>query len=313
VIDAEPRGDERGVLARTSASTSSPTMGWSRAWCRRAPSSAQSAAPSRACTSRNRRTGDKLVRCPTGAAFAVATDLREDLPTRLRWVGAELSAQNRRVLYVPEGFAQGYQARATKQSSLRNVPRIRAACSPRRALGTIRRSRSNGRAPRNGSSRIATGLGLAAEVVILVKRGRLGRTPRTAAGGFTEMLPPARAALPRKCDRRYLRDAPPPRHTRADTRSGVERRPAALTTARTPASPAIHTSWGTSARTKASRCFDLDRAPRRGPRRSWASSVSRLSLGLSSRLAKPLRSSRPRPGRVPQAGSPRGRWLVGCG
>jgi hypothetical protein len=54
-------------------------------------------------------------------------------------------------------------------------------------------------------------------------------------------------------------------------------------------------------------------SPPHGPRRSWASPVPRLSLGLSSRLAKPLRGSHPRPGRVPQAGSPRRRWLVGCG
>jgi hypothetical protein len=70
-------------------------------------------------------------------------------PPGLRWVGAELSAQNRRVLYVPEGFAQGYQTRADERELSTNVPRIRAACSPGRALRTIRRSRSNGRAPRN--------------------------------------------------------------------------------------------------------------------------------------------------------------------
>jgi dTDP-4-dehydrorhamnose 3,5-epimerase len=52
------------------------------------------------------------VRCTAGAAFVVAADLRVDSPTRLRWVGVELSARNRRLLYVPEGFAQGYQTLA---------------------------------------------------------------------------------------------------------------------------------------------------------------------------------------------------------
>jgi dTDP-4-dehydrorhamnose 3,5-epimerase len=47
----------------------------------------------------------------------VTTDLREDSPTRLRWVRVALSAENRRVLYVPEGFAQGYQTLADKQTS----------------------------------------------------------------------------------------------------------------------------------------------------------------------------------------------------
>jgi dTDP-4-dehydrorhamnose 3,5-epimerase len=47
----------------------------------------------------------------------VATDLREDWPTRLRWVRVELSAENRRVLYVPERFAQASRRSPTKQSS----------------------------------------------------------------------------------------------------------------------------------------------------------------------------------------------------
>jgi dTDP-4-dehydrorhamnose 3,5-epimerase len=49
----------------------------------------------------------KLVRCTAGAIFDVIVDLRPGSPTRLRWFGAELSAQNHRMLYVPEGFAHG--------------------------------------------------------------------------------------------------------------------------------------------------------------------------------------------------------------
>jgi dTDP-4-dehydrorhamnose 3,5-epimerase len=51
----------------------------------------------------------KLVRCTRGAAFVVAVDLRPDSPTHARWVGAELTMENRRMLYVPKGCAQGYQ------------------------------------------------------------------------------------------------------------------------------------------------------------------------------------------------------------
>lgn len=51
----------------------------------------------------------KLVRCTRGAIFDVAVDLRPDSPTYLEWVGAELTAENRRMLYVPEGCAHGYQ------------------------------------------------------------------------------------------------------------------------------------------------------------------------------------------------------------
>lgn len=51
----------------------------------------------------------KLVRCTMGSMFDVALDLRPDSPTYLRWVGAELSADNRRMLYIPAGCAHGYQ------------------------------------------------------------------------------------------------------------------------------------------------------------------------------------------------------------
>ena len=51
----------------------------------------------------------KLVRCTQGAIYDVIVDLREDSPTRGRWLGYELSADNRMMLYAPEGFAHGYQ------------------------------------------------------------------------------------------------------------------------------------------------------------------------------------------------------------
>jgi dTDP-4-dehydrorhamnose 3,5-epimerase len=50
----------------------------------------------------------KTVRCTAGAIFDVAVDLREGSPSRFRWVGVELSATNRRSLFVPEGCAHGY-------------------------------------------------------------------------------------------------------------------------------------------------------------------------------------------------------------
>lgn len=51
----------------------------------------------------------KLVRCTMGALYDVILDLRPDSPTYLEWLGVELSAHNRRMLYVPEGIAHGYQ------------------------------------------------------------------------------------------------------------------------------------------------------------------------------------------------------------
>jgi dTDP-4-dehydrorhamnose 3,5-epimerase len=51
----------------------------------------------------------KLVRCVSGAIFDVALDLRPESPTYCRWYGAELSAANGRMLFVPVGFAHGFQ------------------------------------------------------------------------------------------------------------------------------------------------------------------------------------------------------------
>lgn len=50
----------------------------------------------------------KLVRVTSGAVFDAAVDLRESSPHFGKWVGVELSAQNQRMFWVPEGFAHGF-------------------------------------------------------------------------------------------------------------------------------------------------------------------------------------------------------------
>jgi dTDP-4-dehydrorhamnose 3,5-epimerase len=54
----------------------------------------------------------KVVRCLAGAVFDVIIDLRPGSDTFLSWIGIELSSANRKMLYVPEGFAHGYQTLA---------------------------------------------------------------------------------------------------------------------------------------------------------------------------------------------------------
>ena len=51
----------------------------------------------------------KLVRCTQGAIYDVMIDLRPDSPPHKQWVAEELTARNRRMLYVPEGFGHGFQ------------------------------------------------------------------------------------------------------------------------------------------------------------------------------------------------------------
>lgn len=50
----------------------------------------------------------KLIYAVTGAIFDVAADIRRHSPTFGKWTGAELSADNRRQIYIPEGFAHGF-------------------------------------------------------------------------------------------------------------------------------------------------------------------------------------------------------------
>jgi dTDP-4-dehydrorhamnose 3,5-epimerase len=110
VVDLERREDERGFFAR--------------AWC--ADEFAEHGLSTRlvqANLSFNARKGtvrgmhfqvephaeDKLVRCTRGSIYDVIIDLRPESSTFKRWLGVELDADSRRALYVPQGFAHGYQ------------------------------------------------------------------------------------------------------------------------------------------------------------------------------------------------------------
>jgi len=59
----------------------------------------------------------KIIRCIAGAIFDVVVDVREGSPTYLHWFGAELSAENGLMMYVPRGFAHGYQSLSAGSTS----------------------------------------------------------------------------------------------------------------------------------------------------------------------------------------------------
>ena len=51
----------------------------------------------------------KIVRCINGAIYDIIIDLRPNSPTYMKWRGFDLTQENRRMLYIPKGFAHGYQ------------------------------------------------------------------------------------------------------------------------------------------------------------------------------------------------------------
>ena len=52
----------------------------------------------------------KLVRCTMGGIYDVIIDIRPESPTFKQWVAVELTSENRKMLYIPEGFAHGFQS-----------------------------------------------------------------------------------------------------------------------------------------------------------------------------------------------------------
>ncbi len=110
VIETEPHVDDRGFFART----------WCREEFRRHGLAAELAQCS---TSFNQQRGTlrglhyqaephaeaKLVRCTRGAIYDVMVDLRRSSPTFRQWHAVELSVDGKRSVYVPRGFAHGFQ------------------------------------------------------------------------------------------------------------------------------------------------------------------------------------------------------------
>jgi dTDP-4-dehydrorhamnose 3,5-epimerase len=110
LVDLEPREDERGFFARAWCANEFAEHGLSTevAQCNVAFNHRKSTLRGMHYQMQP-HAETKLVRCTRGAIYDVIVDLRPDSPTWKRWLGVELTAENRRALYVPEGFAHGYQ------------------------------------------------------------------------------------------------------------------------------------------------------------------------------------------------------------
>lgn len=110
-IDLEERADERGFFARTYCDDEFAAHGLAHNMVQSNMSFNHLAGTIRGMHMQREPHGEvKLVRAVRGAILDVVVDLRPDSATYLRSVAVELSEANRRALYVPIGFAHGYQA-----------------------------------------------------------------------------------------------------------------------------------------------------------------------------------------------------------
>lgn len=114
VIDPEPRCDDRGFFARLFCAREFAARGLAATVAQVSLSHNRARGTIRGLHFRPPPSREaKLVRCVRGAIHDVIVDLRPGARTRGRHFAVELSAENRRALYVPTGFAHGFQALAS--------------------------------------------------------------------------------------------------------------------------------------------------------------------------------------------------------
>jgi dTDP-4-dehydrorhamnose 3,5-epimerase len=110
VVDLEPFSDDRGWFARSYCKNEFAQIGHHKEWVQLNHSASYQAGTLRGMHFQLPPFREiKMVRCIAGAVLDVIVDLRKDSPTILQWFGQELSAVNRKMLYIPEGFAHGFQ------------------------------------------------------------------------------------------------------------------------------------------------------------------------------------------------------------
>lgn len=111
VIELEPFLDERGLFARTFCQKEFATIGFHKQIVQINHSVTSQKGAIRgmhyqlppACET-------KIIRCVQGKVFDVMVNIRTGSPTFMKWHGVELSKENMRMVYIPEGFAHGFQA-----------------------------------------------------------------------------------------------------------------------------------------------------------------------------------------------------------
>jgi dTDP-4-dehydrorhamnose 3,5-epimerase len=111
VISQEPRSDERGFFARAFCAKEFGAAGLESTFVQANNTLTLKKGTVRGFHYQLPPAAEvKLVRCIQGAVFDVIVDIRPDSKTFKQWFGAELSQDNRNLMYVPRGFAHGFVA-----------------------------------------------------------------------------------------------------------------------------------------------------------------------------------------------------------
>lgn len=109
IIDLERRGDDRGFFARAFCEDEFAAMGLESRFAQINDSLSVRAGTLRGMHFQLPPAAEvKVVRCIRGSLWDCIVDLRPGSPSYLQWTGVELSAENRRMLYVPRGFGHGF-------------------------------------------------------------------------------------------------------------------------------------------------------------------------------------------------------------
>lgn len=110
VVEPEPRKDERGFLTRTYCEREFAAQGLNTCWVQHNHTRTVGLGSVRGMHWQAvPKPETKLVRCAAGRVLDVIVDVRPESPTYGRWYAEELSAENMRALYIPAGFAHGFQ------------------------------------------------------------------------------------------------------------------------------------------------------------------------------------------------------------
>ncbi len=110
IVHIDYINDDRGWFARTFCKDEFRKIGHTKEWVQMNHSFTKETGTIRGMHFQKLPFSEiKLVRCIAGKVFDVIIDLRKNSETFLKWFGVELSSENKKMIYIPEGFAHGFQ------------------------------------------------------------------------------------------------------------------------------------------------------------------------------------------------------------